>query len=491
MNFLKRSFLAVIRRKGRFFLLFFIFAVIVNMVLAGFAIQKATEHASILARQKLGGELTLAFDTQGAIEKAREEGISWRLSTKPVSQEMADVIFEQPNIFERNYIVNASGYAEGFEPVIFEENNAMLQGEYDSRQGMAGRDRVIPDVTISGVSFTDLMPSFRNGDFILIEGRHIETQDEGGNVALIEENLAHLNNLNIGDIITLVAERSDVEEYFTVVGIFRAINIAATQGTGMRSMPFTQPYNLIYADYMSVIPLKTIDKETEVFEGGIDLAVFYIDDPINIERVLEDIDNMPIDMEEYILNANDQAYQKMMGPIENVAAFSASMIYIIIIAGVIILALILMLFIKDRIYETGILLSMGEGKVKIISQYIAEVLIVATLAFFVSSLTGNFIAQGVGNLLLEREISTIHPQTLHVQQAFGGGGGGFRRLMESSYDFRADGNIEVIDTLQISVSSMEILQMILVGLIIIFAGIILPALTVMRYNPKTILTKVT
>ena len=69
MNFLKRAVLAVSRRKGKTVILFIIFVAIANLVLAGLAIQHATGLASILAREKLGGQLTLRFDTQRAMER--------------------------------------------------------------------------------------------------------------------------------------------------------------------------------------------------------------------------------------------------------------------------------------------------------------------------------------------------------------------------------------------------------------------------------------
>uniref|UniRef100_UPI003736B668 hypothetical protein n=1 Tax=Cytobacillus oceanisediminis TaxID=665099 RepID=UPI003736B668 len=46
-----------------------------------------------------------------------------------------------------------------------------------------------------------------------------------------------------------------------------------------------------------------------------------------------------IDFETFKLDADDQLYQQMVGPIENVASFSNNIVYLVSIAGAIILVL--------------------------------------------------------------------------------------------------------------------------------------------------------
>ena len=53
MNFIKRAFLSIQARKGKSLILFAVFLVLTNLVLAGFAIQNVTKTANDLARKKL------------------------------------------------------------------------------------------------------------------------------------------------------------------------------------------------------------------------------------------------------------------------------------------------------------------------------------------------------------------------------------------------------------------------------------------------------
>ncbi|CKJ22871.1 transmembrane protein Vexp3 [Streptococcus pneumoniae] len=86
-------------------------------------------------------------------------------------------------------------------------------------------------------------------------------------------------------------------------------------------------------------------------------------------------------------------------------------IYIVSIAGAIILGLIIMLSIKGRRKEMGILLSIGEKKWKLMAQFVVEVVCVAILAFGLSITTGAKVSQYIGDNLLSNEIATASEET--------------------------------------------------------------------------------
>lgn len=495
MNFLKRALLAVTRRKGKSFIMFVIFAAIANMVLAGLAIQHATDYAGILARQKLGGQLTLRFNMQNALQQARPEGGQRpNVQRESVTEEMVKMVAGQKNIVDYNVIVTANGAAEEFEPVSTddqaEEDNSVNGNQLPGRTGFGGGfggNFVMPDVTVTGVSSTKLVDSFSNGEAKIISGRAITPEDADKKAALIEKNLAEQNELKVGNKIKIKATQSeDIVEY-TIVGIYEATGSSSSTGQGMRNLPFTEPYNQIYVDYKSAISLKNVSTDSGLQSESIDQAVFFVDDPQNIEQVQADAKSMKIDWSKFVLDANDSAYQQMMGPIENVASFSKTVVYMVAAAGAVILALILMLSIKERMYETGVFLSMGEGKVKIIGQYVTEVLLIAVLAFSLSVFTGNFAAQGVGDILLQREIQVVQDQG--NESSFAQPGSGSSTRQRGWFGGQSPQNHDAINTINIQITTSEVRDMSVAGLIIVIVGTILPAATVMRYKPKTILTK--
>ncbi|MBP2855915.1 ABC transporter permease, partial [Acinetobacter baumannii] len=76
-----------------------------------------------------------------------------------------------------------------------------------------------------------------------------------------------------------------------------------------------------------------------------------------------------------------------------------------------------MITIRERRHELGVLLSLGESRSKIILQLFTEVAICMILALGVASLSGNVVANAVGQQLLDQQTET----TTQNQQAPGGG----------------------------------------------------------------------
>lgn len=183
-----------------------------------------------------------------------------------------------------------------------------------------------------------------------------------------------------------------------------------------------------------------------------------------------------IDFNYYIFDANNEAYEKMMGPIENVEYFAKMGLYGILIAGAIILSLIAMLAIKDRKYELGVLLSLGESKIKLIGQLVIETIIILILSFIIAFPVSSVTSNSVGNILLNNELEIQTKETSESPRGF----------------MRSDpmlNNVETIDKLDVSISNDVIFQLFGLGIMIAVISTIIPSISILRYNPKTILTK--
>jgi ABC-type antimicrobial peptide transport system permease subunit len=89
--------------------------------------------------------------------------------------------------------------------------------------------------------------------------------------------------------------------------------------------------------------------------------------------------------------------------LERLAGLVGTMVTVIIIVSAVMLSLILFLWMRERVHETGIYLSIGIQKTKIACQQVLENLAVATAAFFLAwgicaaalGLAGNMIADSL------------------------------------------------------------------------------------------------
>lgn len=84
MNFIKRAFWNMKAKKGKTLLQLFVFTVICVFVLSGLAIQSAAQKSSELARQELGGSVTLQVDRQKQMEKQQDSGEKRSFESTPI-----------------------------------------------------------------------------------------------------------------------------------------------------------------------------------------------------------------------------------------------------------------------------------------------------------------------------------------------------------------------------------------------------------------------
>ena len=73
------------------------------------------------------------------------------------------------------------------------------------------------------------------------------------------------------------------------------------------------PCNNIYTNLETISKVKGSD-----YKNAVDSAVFYLSDLTNVDAFIADAkENSSIDFDTFTLDANDAAYEQMLGPIEN------------------------------------------------------------------------------------------------------------------------------------------------------------------------------
>lgn len=453
MNFMKRAFLSITAKKGKSLLLLGIFFIVISLVLAGFSIENASNKATDNARKKLGASVTLGIDPQNSIKAFNKE----------VKEEDADKLKDSKYVKEYNYKSELAEVAEGFTPMGWsEEFKEGIPGVPPPAPGVE-----MPNIVIESTMESRLSKSFETGESKIVEGKSITKDLIGKNVTLIEKRVAEKNNLKVGDKIK-VKSKMDKEKTIEleIIGIYTT----KEKANEFLNVPILDPVNKLY------VPYTTFDKFEDVSFGTFE-AVYYLDDPLHVNAFKEEAKQSTIDFDGLLLDANDKVYKQMIGPIKNIASTSQTIVYIVSIAGAVILGLIIMLSIKERRKEMGILLSIGERKWKLIGQLLVEVLFLAVLAFGLSLTTGSKVSQVIGDNLLSNEIATAEESKDETPT-----------LMEVS----TGGDLtqeKVIDKIDVSVTGGDIGKVGVIGLAIAILATILPALSLLRLNPKQILLK--
>lgn len=482
MGTIKRAFLYVTRKKGKSMLLFFVLLIMATFVLSGLSIEKAAQLEQKKLRQTMGGifELMPEFSEKNPYFKAiNDEGGVTLYTERPFTQEMIDLILQMDGIksCDADTQSNVQPNLEIF------KGNVPLKGELND------------SVYARTVYSSEANAFFTSQKLQLIEGRHITNAEKYS--AIISKELADKNGLKIGDSFSIEA---DYKVEIKIIGIYE---ILKPDSAFENIATYEKIENQIFVDYYT---LQELFKDTPV---GFISAKFSVDDPANLEKIVKEIrENSEIDWQAFTLTTDNTEYQEAAAPLEKLQSLVTSIILVIALVSGIILALILTMWGRSRIHETGVFLSLGIGKSKIVSQYLAEVLMIAVIAFCLSFFTSNAVANQLANKLIEsppsEENSNNNKDVVwDIKDDYG------LNLDDVQVTIRDDSEISTpqneqdimppeteasvdiakTEQIHISVDIFDMLQLYLIGFAIITVSVIISSGTVMRLKPREILSK--
>jgi len=506
MDFIKRALLSMKAKKGRTILLCAVFSAILIFVLAGLTIQSASITATENAKKSIGAEVTLSANREAAMKKQQESSSGERpdpesFSLTPVSLDDAKKIANLDNVKSYSFVSSTSATAgDGITPISSSSSEEATSGSSASsddsgreKQGRGPMGKMSQgDFQISGVVNQSMASSFSDGTAKITSGEAITESDVDTDNVVIEQSLAEANDLKVGDTFTLKNSDDESKTYkMTVKGIYSTSESGDSMGMKFN---FLNPANMIYSSYTFANTLKGEDAK-----GTIDSATYTLSDPKEMDTFVAEAEKM-IDTDSFSLQTNDQAYQQMLTPLNNVASFAKNIVILVAVAGIIILTLIVMMTIRERRYEIGVLLSLGESRFKVILQFFSEIIVCMVVALIIATFSGNIVGNVVGEQLINQQTQTAQADTnqggpggnqpggpgggeMGGKPSGGGMRGGFGSMGASSQEVASE-----IEDLNISVTPVEILELAALGIIISFLSILLSSIGILRLQPKKILT---
>ncbi len=482
----KRAKLSVTRRKSKTVIFFLFLFIVANLVLSSISIKNATEESMNIARKSLGSEVILSTD----MEKLREDFMNDNeaqtdneelQNRKEQMQDMHEAMnqsnatINDVNILkEINYVSDVKYYFT----VKGEEESFNLYEESINESENKGR-MMNNSLQIEAINTFKLEDKYVDGQIELVEGEAFEEDDE--DAVIISYELASYNNLEIGSEIKI--KDSDGESHtLTVTGIYQ------------NKEEFNNSYNLIYINTETGEKFLT-DEEYNNGNYNITKAVFYLNDPENADEFKKEANKLITDLSDrYLtLDIDNQTYEQMISSIEGVAKFSRTILVIVVIAAIVVISLMVINSLKDRNYEIGVLLSLGEKKKKIIGQFIVELIIIASISFILSIGTSLFTSQKFADILIDNQNQST---MISNNSPMGGRGSSFAQ--NGNFEERKDksigsimglNNIDTIDEIDVSVTLKDVGLLFMIGYVIIFISMIIPSIKILNSDPKDILSR--
>ena len=263
--------------------------------------------------------------------------------------------------------------------------------------------------TLTGYNSYEDMKEFINGDYTIIDGE--VSNDFTSNSCVISEELATLNELKVGDTITIVDPNTNSNTYELVItGIYKE----NTDSSSNMSTMFTNSANNIITN---VNFIKTILEKNEKLEPTI-TPYFILKDKDSIEGFNNDATEKGLS-EYYQITTNLDEIESATESVDNVKTFATTFLIITLIIGGVVLIVINMINIRERKYEIGVLRTIGMKKSKVSMQFMFELLIVTIFGLMIGAGIGAVSSVKVANMLMANEIENANSKYENIGRNFG------------------------------------------------------------------------
>lgn len=303
-------------------------------------------------------------------------------------------------------------------------------------------------VTITGTNDESAIKTEGSTSLTWKSGKMFDTSKEA-NVAVVGTQIADKNSLSVGSTFTAYSTT------FTVVGIYDAGNIFNNDG--------------VY------IPLSTLQKLSSQ-SGDITSATVTVDSSDNLTSVTNTIKSQ-LGSAADVTNSADIATATTK-PLESVASIALFSLIGAVIAGAIIILLTMIMVVRERRREIGVMKAIGASNIVIMWQFVVEAITLTAIALVVGTGIGVAAATPLTNALVSNDSTSTSSGASDTQM------GGGRRVMS----FGGPGQFgqasrKAIENIQASVGGATLAEGAALALVIAVLGSAAPSLMISKIKP--------
>lgn len=267
-------------------------------------------------------------------------------------------------------------------------------------------------VSLEATNNTKRNVLFSSGVFTIKEGKNIGENDK--NSIIVHEEFAKQNNLKLGDELDL--ELLDTEKSgkikshkFKIIGIFSGKKQETYTGL---SSDFSE--NMVFVDYSTSQEILNKSENNKIANK----ILMYSGSAESTDLALKKLKELKIDESKYFVEKDSNAFEESLESVSGIKHIIKIMTYSIMLGGMVVLSLILILWLRERIYEIGIFLSIGRSKIQIIMQFIFELIFISIPSIVSSLFLGNVLLKVIVDGFINSEDSMLSGGSLINNSSF-------------------------------------------------------------------------
>ena len=418
MEFIKRAFYSIKHRKGQIIVLIIAYTLLFALTLGILLVYLSMSAQVDLLQKSLGCAVTLRSNVW-------DISLPGDLKYCSIREEDAQAFLDSPYVESYNKVgyIGYAAYEGGLIPYVRDSNRSLYEYQMQNNYYGYGGDCLMIPVTQS-----EKFEAFTAFGFSLVEGRHFTGKD--ADAVIISTKLAERNGLKIGDQIsfasgqmsqTVFYESEDDIQHVTLT-ICGLMDVPNAQEMGYDvNVVATDPYNVVISSYEATKVLSNLHKPevclqdlTVYLKSANDMDAFIQEtqEKLIIENVtgsassyggmLSDggyIFSDEMEVRErydrfaggdcfYTLYLDNEWYDVVAIPMESVRNLLGIFLAVVLVGSAVVLALVVLLSLRGRQQEFGILLAMGESTRKVIGQIIVEVFAPLLMAAILGAILG-------------------------------------------------------------------------------------------------------
>ena len=259
---------------------------------------------------------------------------------------------------------------------------------------------VAGEAKVTGATQSDLLSEFTGRFYQLERGKHLSANDQ--NAALIHKTFAEKNGIKPGDKLDITKDGRHVT--VTVAGIFSG------KGEKPAVLQSDMAENHLITNLAAAQQLTGSQQLTR--------ATYFAENPHQLKSLTDRTKSLPnVDWQKFSLTDNGAAFA---GVLQNIAGIQNILTIATIgaaAAGLAVLSLVLVFWVRGRLHEIGILLSIGTSKRQIIGQFLAELAIIALVSSVFALAIGSVTSSQISTALTAQTDQSQRIEKTAVQAA--------------------------------------------------------------------------
>ena len=477
MYILKNAITSITRNKGRNILIGIIIMIISASVAVTLAINNTASSLIKSYKEKYQVEATISINRENMMKDFNPED---KESSKSNMKEMFSLAnnisvsdiekYADSKYVKSYYYTQTVGVNANIEKaeMTSNSNNDMMDkrkdNNYDNKEG-----ETTTNFNLKGYSSYDAMSEFVSGNYKVTDGEVFEDFDS--NNCLINSELATLNNLKVGDTITVTDTASNIYD-LVISGIYEE-----KEDTDSEMKMFANSANTIITSSNFISKMSETNQDLAVTTS----PTFILTSSAVVDKFSSELTSKGLN-EKLTVQTNLDQVENATSTISNVKTFAVTFLIITLIIGAVVLLIINMINIRERKYEIGVLRTIGMKKSKVCLQFVLELLIVAFASLLLGAFTGAMVSVPVSNLLLKNEITASQENSNNIQENFGHGGN-----KQNNRKFNGVANVEAFNSIDATVDIKVLLELLGIGLSLTLISSLSAILSIEKFSPLTIL----